>query len=180
MAFEASWMKVFYHDSTGGVFFISEIEVKRSDSTNKYSILEQIDSKYLDNGKYEFLLEYPELTGYNRWKQTNNPVDEIEQEGKNASGYIPISISWSNIYWGGLVKSKVPETYIEGSSQSQIHAWYSIGCFSKQYSPQFPGPGIKVSRVILWVRIPDKSTKRIFSSTFNLVVLVFSSLLILV
>jgi len=152
----ATWLKMFYHDSTGGVFFSSVNEALQCSLPNKYSILSELDQRYALNGQYEFLLEYPELSGFNRWKQNNSPIIETEgQYGSMAQGYTPISVSWTVNGWGGLVKSKAKTTFIEGSTSSTSLAWYGIGYISKQYSPKMAGPGKHVYKVCLWVRIND-------------------------
>ena len=150
--YEAIWLKVFDHDSGAGGFFQSKTEALNCSITNRYSILYILDSRFKINGKYEFLLEYPELVGYNRWLQTNSPIDETEQSGKTAEGYEAISITWDASYWGGLVKSTRSTTFLEGSTKSTSIAWYGIGYISTQYSPQHAGPGVKVKKAVLWVR----------------------------
>jgi len=152
------WLKVFYHDSSTGIYFSSLSDALSCNTSYKFSILGSIDGQYQINGKFEFLLEYPDVEGYNRWKQTLNPKDNPESNGKQATGYEGISISFPGRYWGGLVKSSDPGTVFDGSA-GNVNWWFAIGCKSSSWKPKlFPGPAISytelipVSKVILWVR----------------------------
>ena len=103
---EAMWKLVFYHNLTQSnftFFKISETSNYNRMDIGMYSILYSINSKYLVNDKYEFLLEYPELNRYNHWRQLNNPINEMESE-QNASGYDPITIQMPSNF-GGISKS---------------------------------------------------------------------------
>ena len=76
------WELIYYHDySTAGVWKDEE-EALYSKKADKYSILSLIDSRYKTNDEYEFLLEYPGYSGYNRWCQKLNPLEENEVNGK--------------------------------------------------------------------------------------------------
>jgi len=143
----AYWDLIFEHNSSQGDFFSGINSPINCSKTNLYSNLVNLNDLYLIDGYYEFLLEYPELIGFNRWLQKNNPMNELEQTGKTATGYTPINISWSGRYWGGLCKSNSPTTYIDGSTQNTEVWWYSIGSnveFEK--SNGIPGPCTALSR----------------------------------
>ena len=153
------WLKVFYHDSSTSSFFSSYSEALSSKTQYKYSIIGEIDSKYQFNGKYEFLLEYPGIDGYNRWRQTYNPKDNPETSGQAAIGYEGVNISFPGRFWGGLVRSTNSNTAFEGSA-GHANWWFAIGCYNPEVSPNlFPGPAlsdtqyITVTKVFLWVRI---------------------------
>jgi len=170
--YNAKWMKIFYHYSGSGDYFANNIEALNSNTSNKFSILNKLNEKYQVNGKYEFLLQYPEVSGFNRWKQSYLPYDDIEILGNKAIGYEPVSISWSERKWGGLVRSNYPDrTTIDGSA-GHSNWYYSIGTIKDEWWPKkIPGPAIDydnpyyVERVSLWIRVdhlagPTKSLKK--------------------
>ena len=162
----AQWAKVFEHNNHAGtVLFTSIAEVKHSETSDKYSRLYLLDSITDKGGKYEFLLEYPDdLAGsYNRWKQTNNPLNEFVAEtsagdGKCA-GYEAVHTDWTGNYWGGIARQKsdpavINSTYLDGSV-GHGNWWYAIGAVSN-FSGGVPGPSAKITgRVQLWVRIDN-------------------------
>ena len=147
-AHDALWVKVFYHDCSTGEFFTSFEELLNTNSVYKYSILGKIDEFKTEN-TYEFLLEYPELNGYNRWTQTSNPTTTVER----VDGYNPISISWNTYWWHGLCASNPQYSFIDGSV-GHANWLYAIG--SKQSwgtATQMPGPEKPLSKVYLWQRV---------------------------
>ena len=158
--YEAIWLKIFHHNSNGGIFFTNESNAKKSNLPNLYSIFWEISNKFKIEGYFEFLLEYPELIGYNRWKQNVFPLEALKTD---SISYIPIQNTWTGFGWKGLYKSSRPEsTLIDGTSD--LCCWFfSIGSYGKYYSPRFPGPNIDgyaeptVQEAILWLRITDLS-----------------------
>ena len=158
--YECTWLKIFYHKSTGGVFFKNFSQSMFSLDPNLYSIFSFLDDRFKINGKFEFLLEYPELSGYNRWRQALLPWNNDEITGNAAEGYENVYNTWSGSYWGGLVKSNHGcgvHTLIDGSAGT-IYWHYAIGCTSTYYSPQYPGPdGYLVVECCLWIRLSDTS-----------------------
>ena len=158
----AQWKLVFYHNSIKGMFFSSKTEALNCNTTEKFSILRELDDRYQIEGLFEFLLEYPKHLGFNRWVQKNSPAIEAEPStAKNITGYKPISISWPGRHWGGLSLSSSVYTLIDGSIGSSNY-WFSIGSFSNYENfNTFPGPAYSmteyypVSECYLWVRIPD-------------------------
>lgn len=158
----ATWARVFYHNNKNGtVLFASDAEALNTYSPDKQSILYALERFKGDDGKYEFLLQYPEVstTLYNRWKQSEMPQNDIIAGGDgsaNATGYEAINISWSENYWGGLAKAiSNTSTYIDGSV-GHGNWFYAIGS-KGTYLNGIPGPSSMsiVSTVELWVRIDD-------------------------
>ena len=159
--FKENWIKIFHHNSQNGDFFINSNEVLFSNKTNKYSILGYINDSWKINNSFEFLLEYPQLIGYNRWKQSLHPKDNPEIGDNNkAIGYEAINITWKEQKWGGLVKSNPgDQTFIDGSCGSIGHYWYSIGLYVS-FNGGIPGPNyIVVNEVILWIRTVNSSNE---------------------
>ena len=148
------WQLLYYHDYSTANYWSSFEEAKNSSKKDKYSILYLLSEKYKINGEYEFLLEYPELTGYNHWCQTSNPLEEKEtdSDGKqNAAGYRAIQNSWTEKYFGGLVFSSRPSCLIDGSTYHWNY-WYAIG-LTEDYGSGVPGPnGNVIKKSQLWIR----------------------------
>ena len=132
-------------------------EAKLSFKPYRYSILSYLTDKYKINGEFEFLLEYPEHNGYNRWYQTSNPLQENEtvlSTSKKAEGYRPHTITWEDNYWGGLVSSSYDNVLLDGSTYHG-YTFYSIGrtVIYEQYGiASFDNKNTRIS--ILWVRVP--------------------------
>ena len=152
----AEWTMIFYHDSVSGGFFSSLQEAMFCENPNRYSIFSKIDKNYKIEGYYEFLLEYPGVSGFNRWKQSELPWSIPEEIGKIATGYIPINISWSGFGFGGLVKSNNNNnggiTLLDGSAGTN-YWFYAIGCVNPDvYQPYYPGPSTTVGYSKLWIK----------------------------
>ena len=151
----AKWLKIFYHNSSSQIYFLNKQEALNCKTFHKYSILGEINNKFLINNKFEFLLEYPEILGFNRWTQSANPI--LQNDFSNL-GYQGINISWSGQYWGGLALSSDEGTFLDGSI-SHIRWFYAIGCYTNTwYIGKFPGPATSstyfpVSYCYLWIRI---------------------------
>ncbi|WOO37861.1 glycine rich domain-containing protein [Anaerocolumna sp. AGMB13020] len=154
------WGRVYYHDSTTGQYFANDTEVLNTNSTFKYSCLNQIQN--LKTGsKYEFMLYYPENGQTNIWKQTNRPQDELETNSdgsQSAAGYEAVAIQMNDNFWGGLVKSTSGASLLDGSTYHD-NWWYAIG----SYAPYVTATGIPggnntiVNKVELWMAIGTSS-----------------------
>ena len=163
----AVWAKVFEHNTKSGtILFTSLAECLKSSTIEKYSRLYLLD--YLKNvdGKYEFLLEYPDdkPEQYNRWIQNNNPCNEYVTPTTTgdgtAEGYTAIHIDWTTYYWGGITRqnaidsTSISPTYLSGSV-GHTNWYYAIGCSSK-WNTGIPGAYFAVEgRAQLWVRIDN-------------------------
>ncbi|WFR59583.1 glycine rich domain-containing protein [Anaerocolumna sp. AGMB13025] len=150
------WGRVFYQDSSTGQYFGSEAEALHTNSTYKFSCLDQIQN-YKADTKYEFMLYYPENGQTNIWKQTNRPQDELETNGdgtQNAAGYEAKSIQMNGNFWGGLVKSTSGASLIDGSTYHG-NWFYAIGSYTWWGSENhFPGGNdAQVTKVELWMAI---------------------------
>jgi len=153
-----SWQLIYYHDFSQSGAWERTTDALNSKDIYKYSILDTIDETYSINNRYEFLLEYPETTGYNMWSQANFPLNEIKAEDKRyAIDYKPLHISWSSQGWGGLFKSSTGETLIAGSC-GMLTAWYGFGR-TGAYEGGVPGPGLIVNKTLLWIRVSSHDEK---------------------
>lgn len=175
--YNAIWLQVFHHDTNNNtVWFADEAEALNCNSQYKFSILDQLEGFRGSDGKFEFLLEYPQdlPNEYNRWKQTDNPVTTTEKDNSTASpanGYEAIHVDWTTSGWGGLLKSikqgekSRPFTFIDGVTNHN-NWYYAIGCYDN--SSLLPSdnnwhnkvPGAKgdtgMKEINLYVRLDEK------------------------
>ena len=148
------WVKLFSHNSSGEVFFSSKSEALFCNSPQKYSILGLLDYRFLINGVFEFLLEYPNEHEFYRWQQTSNPITTQEVVGvttKESIGYRKISGNDGYWNWGGLVLSSTDYTLLDGSigHENWCVAIGSLIAFIDEDS--FPGNCEATKLVQLWV-----------------------------
>ena len=159
----ALWLKIFDHNNNAGtVVFANQAEALLSTTEDKFSRLCLLSNLKSSDGKYEFLLEYPDdrLGQYNRWIQTSNPtVDSI-------AGYTAIHIDWAESSWGGLAPStSTTRTFIDGSPGAGSW-WYAIGAYTKYTDggkTGIPGnsPPSVTGRAQLWVRIDNVANPKL-------------------
>ena len=161
------WLKVFFHDMSKRVGFKDADEVKLCNSEYKYSILSELSNKMKQaNGKFEFLLEYPDLKIMNWWEQSNNPLDEEEKGQTYVSGYRSIYIGAPNDNWGGLAKTTGSDavcSLINGTPSMYPGSWmFAIGMYQGMtwngYS-NLPSNSAATDVVYIWVRMPTKALK---------------------
>ena len=160
----AIWLKIFYHDIIQGGNFTNEEEALHSLNPYKFSILKDIEnygSRAQYDGKFEFLLEYPNLSsGYNWWRQAKFPTLEYDNISRRyVEGYESVSISWASYSFGGLAKTT--RILIAGHIQTLLdgsigyNTWYyAIGKYGYQYGntmPAFDNTATEIA--VLWMRI---------------------------
>ena len=150
----ASWLKIFYHDADIGSF--SNVDEARScNEAGKYSILEHArDIHHYWKDTYEFLLEYPELQGFNRWRQSVYPLDASND---NVGEFVNVSCSCTIYNWKGLQRFLSDCSLLEESIGSSLW-YYAIGMkanCAENWLQYFPGPYDAKSKVYLWMRVPD-------------------------
>ena len=166
------FLKIFYQfTNVSSDYFHENDDFEYINEKNKFSIIKYINLQFKYNGYYEFLLEYPSVLGYNRWKQRLFPT---ETDDPSSIGYLSdsCSCSWTGRHWGGLFKSSRPQyTYLEGSALDDRY-WYSIGAkmrYDKDYyfaGPVLPGENaVIVQQVLLYVFMPPQVYKQLFMLT---------------
>ena len=122
----ATWIEVMYHNPTVEGFG-NEAGAKSKNTLNAYSQLGQLaNMKY--NNQYEFMIKADEASGYNRWIQTNNPVDTT-----TVTGYKAVQNSWNTSNFAGLVHCS-GETLIAWTT-STGNWWYAIGMYKNRTCP---------------------------------------------
>ena len=170
--FGKTWLLLFHHNSSTGDYFENYEEIEYINTTTKFSIFGFITEDFKIDGQYEFLLEYPELSGYNKWKQTEFPTTVNESYSSN--GYDPLTCdcTWSSYPFSGLSLSNDTQYTFLDASNSATRWYFSIG--AKRNNPAnniantFPGPkvldnpSIVVSHVFLWLHISNFNIKQIY------------------
>lgn len=157
------WTRIFYQNSKSGtVLFTSYSECMNTQTEDKYSRLYLLDEFKSGDGKFEFMLCYPDdTTHYNRWKQTNNPCNEYYDTSDGAlfvEGYEEIEVAWTGNYWGGLARQNSESTAISpcflSGSVGHEDWFYAIASSSVQQNgiPSYDNSSTQGS-CELWVRI---------------------------
>ena len=153
-AYDAKWLKLFYHNSKSGDFFDNKNEsILSLKKANLYSILWYLPFiRTFEEGKFEFLLEYPQIPSkYNRWSQASNPLINTV-----VSGFVSKGMSWTDNS-NGLRRFESDNTLITASTKSSGWWHLAIGAVKTSSKPNtFPGPyefGNWVNEVYLWIRV---------------------------
>ena len=156
----AKWLRIFYHNSNGGVFFNSNNVQYNPDSENLYSILKLIPKVRRYDECYEFLLEYPGHEGFNRWKQIKNPLLVQSPMSNEELGFVPDSLSWTSVHFSGLAKTSNNcqyNSFLAVSVNYSDYWHYSIGSYISFKEPEsFPGPvEFNAKEVYLYIRVKE-------------------------
>ena len=159
----AQWLKVFYHrPGDECVIFENEDQFMSINEKQRYSIYGELNEDFKINGKYEFLIDYPDISKFNWWRQSKLPYDDNEEAGVyTAEGYENVSISMTNVSWGGLVRQAIPYiteeqkcgsncSFVEGSVGIENY-YYAIGLRANHTT--VPAADVWVPDVYLWIRI---------------------------
>jgi len=143
----SNWLKVFYHNATGGLFKSNaEALSKNRDDPDCpdcfFSRLDQLENFRTEDGKFHLKIVYPELGGSNEWIQTSNPVLNSTIEG-----FQPLKLDYHidgyGEVWRGLgLCTGSPEAFI-CDTPIERHWHTPIGC--QAYWPSsarrtIPGP----------------------------------------
>lgn len=151
---DAIWLRVFHHNNLSGTVLwdsLSQVSINGGyDELNKQTILYALNN--YKNSNFEFLLQYSDLEGYNRWIQTSNPVTTSE----SVTGYKAIHIDWNQNNWKGLAKSNSGSTLIDGSVGSSKW-YYAIGAIKNSGDGIYSNDSVSSGYVDLWVRIDNLS-----------------------
>ena len=152
----AIWRLIFYQRANHTHFLKNYEEFLSFKSQNIYSIIGIASSFPKINGHYEFLLEYPELEGYNRWIQDVFPTNHREDYENCVPGYECKECTWK-IFCGLCLNTDRTYIFLEGNSNSSWYWYYGIGSLQDYVGNQksgIPGPFQHVvDSVLLWMRI---------------------------
>ena len=132
------WMLVFHHDihEKKNYFSKNEDEFLYSNTKEKFSILGYLDDSFRIRGNFEFLLEYPDVEGFNMWTQTVNP---LKTQPNQSNGYKPGKISFPRYSWNGLARSTSNASFLDGDPTSS-NWFYAIGQKEEWVNSAIPGP----------------------------------------
>ena len=172
---ESKWLKIFYHNSTNGVFFKKENpnEALYVNQTQKFSILKYLPRINRFDSDFEFILEYPEINETLHWRQSANPLTTYQNpEHEIEYNYEAIDVPEDNVLFKGLVRShpqiwQSNSTLLFGVPENKL--WYnSIGAYHNwTLYDTFPGSGCinetdgkpmlkhLVQEAVLWIRIKE-------------------------
>ena len=148
---------IFYHDIRTEEKYFTENNVRHYIGHYMYSILSDLETEsyYKINGKYEFLIHYPELNGnnYNWWRQTLSPTIQtendtrIDEDDHYVLGYENVSVHYPTAGWGGLsLTNSTSYSYINGNINS-VKWHYAIGCYGI-LEKGIPGPSYIYTNVV--------------------------------
>ena len=186
------WMLLFHHDFTGNTLFESKEEAKNSSAPNKYSILYLLNDEYRtmkhNSLKYEFIINWPNLTTYYQWRQTKNPLDEEDIIGKfEVDGFEPIRVKENQTKFGGLAKDSNYSNTLLNGQLGHVYWCISVGMLTTSVidwaNRGIPASCAPASIVQLWVKTPFiasisncryQSNSRIYRLNF-IMFLVFNS-----
>lgn len=148
----ATWMKVYYTNSmNGSVLWNNVAELGQSFQSYKWSILGLLEKfRNASFGGFEFMLEYPSLAKYNRWRQSSNPM----LVANSVSGYSPITVQMTEASWGGLaLNSDATSAFMDGVPSSPGTSWYYAIGQRAPFNGGIPSNNTAVQEVYLWLRI---------------------------
>lgn len=156
----SKWVPLVLHCVDKGATLYTAAQAKQCATIGKISnlyLLEKTHDIFKNgNGQYEFILEYPEWQGWNRWKQTSNPVTSYD----SISGYSGVFIKWSKGFNGMAQSPDTTYCFLDCSSvgSGSGNWWYAI-CSYRDYNSGIPGPnnGSTTSYYFtyLYVRVPS-------------------------
>ena len=183
------WMKVFHHDSSGKDYFLNENEAVNLVTEKKYNKFRVANDMFKIRGKYEFIINWPRINEYFRWRQSKNPIDEYEEENKfTADGFEPIrnASDKNGCKWGGLVRTTMKYKNYKNSlikgCPGQAEWFFAVGMYNTTdgwYNSGIPDYKTCTDLVDVWARLPDfykrkyacKNRRRFLFSIFLVVTL---------
>ena len=166
-------VKVFSHDSSGGVFFADQNDALNKNSgdpsANLYSILDTLPSYQKSDGTWHFQLCWPNLASTtsdgcycNEFTQTINPATTTPADVAS-TGYTAIKITWEKQCaagnFNGIGKADSAagndgRTLMKLDPSNSVCWWGGIGAQTNHPATStttFPGPGIATDKVELYV-----------------------------
>ena len=172
----SKWARVFYQDISNNTNYFTADTMLNVNRPGMFSALGKLN-ELKSGSKFEFMLNYPDATGefagaYNRWKQTNNPLDQRTNAGEgtaNAVGFEPIHMGMTGYGGKGLEYNGIGSV-LDGTVNHN-NWWLAVGIMNHRYedttTPQkpytMPGPhngvtGQGVSKVELWLNVDGLAT----------------------
>lgn len=175
-AYGKTWARVLYQDISNNTNYFTTATMGSVDQEGLYSCLNRLEDFRGEDGKFEFMLEYPDSVYYsgtpNIWKQSSNPYTQQKTNGNNtgadATGFEAISYPMASSSYGGGLEYNGGSCVLDGAV-NHGNWWLCVGIMNSSYSPTngdhgrqytMPGPvggsgSEGVSKVALWVRIDN-------------------------
>ena len=170
-----TWARVLYQNITGNKNYFTTSNMGNVNQEGLYSILDSLEQFRGDDGKFEFMLEYPDATGIfagkkNIWKQSANPYTYRNGYSSNqdAQGYVGIQNDMPSYGGNGLEYNGGP-CVLDGLV-GHGNWWLCVGIMNNDYDSTnttskphtMPGPtngksNQGVAECALWVRIDNVS-----------------------
>ena len=147
IAHKASWLHIFHQTFNKSSLFTQQKALNYRDD-EKFSIFGRLE-EFRYKQKFEFLLESPELPGYNRFTQASNPA-----QMDVVNDFHPIHISFVSNFRGLALSSNCDSTFIDANPGAPGNWGFAIASYIN-YHEGIPGPGSHIVHLVdLWVRIP--------------------------
>jgi hypothetical protein len=150
-------IKVFYHDSSAGVWF-SEEERFYANSQYKLNLLGNITEKHKINGFYGFTLDYGSLQI--SWHQRKNIKDTTSSETSASLGAVVNNVQ--NFH--GMARSDYGYYTLYDGMFTSGYWWFCLGALDNVYKDNtFPGAyysdsnSMLVNKVTLWLHTYQES-----------------------
>ena len=156
------WIKVFSHDTSGGLFTSGADALSKNTenpAAKLFSILNQLNPLRLEDGSFHLKLCYPELGKCNEWTQTSNPATSSTIENVKAIDLGFPKNSYGKAFAGiGVSPASSSWTFID-DTPSQSNWFFAIGARSWWGgSHTIPGPyNQKIKRVEIFAEKPGIS-----------------------
>ena len=156
--YEKEFVRIFLHDCSHNDFFRNKDEALFSQEKYKQSVLKYVTTNFIvDDNKYEFILQYPELNLNIHWTQETL----ITEETLNANSNIFIDSDPAPSFSGLAPSYESNWTLLDGSVTNHTpNWWYCIGAYGplSDTGNRIPGPrvgadGVPVYKVALYIRL---------------------------
>lgn len=141
-----TWARVLYQDISNNTNYFTSANMGSVNQAGLYSCLSQLEKFRGSDGKFEFMLDYPDATGVfagakNVWKQTVNPFDSTSttNQGAKADSY-PNVDGFQNIrmdmpgYAGHGLEYNGNNCVLDGTVGFG-NWWLCVGIMNESYAP---------------------------------------------
>lgn len=180
-----TWARVLYQDISQNTNYFTTANMKSVNQSGLFSCIGQLEKFRQKDGKFTFMLRYPDATGGlagkdNVWRQKSNPLTEqtnsnfggnVEENpnfGQDANGFETVSYPMSQPAYGKGIEFNGVQSIFDGAV-NHGNWWLCVGIMNGSYAPTntaskpytMPGPtmagvaGQGVSKCELWVAVDD-------------------------
>ena len=163
----SQWYLIFHHDARYGLFQYKD-QANLSYHPHKFSVLSKLTDQFKIDDFFEFILAYPEIESFTRFKQKKNPM--ISNNNDNVECNIS-HFPWTDAArFECLTVNQESTSLLEG--QKSIGTWfYGIGQVYRQpedhtsiAGPNWTYHGKKLHQVDLFLRVIDRPLVKLLYS----------------